>query len=244
MTSILVDEVYESMDPISQMLEPFQSDIFDIIRSLPDLVEITEELALAKLIEQCKERQSYVSVYDFLIDHLNIDLTANMHNWVMYILKETFTPSVEDSFTFDPDNDRHVGSVPKISFTKDTKKLSDDNIVKLILERITTKAKVNISADSSDIMRIRELAQLLEIDASQIKSKSFTRLQESIFNKVYSNIMERKWRIRSQKAIEDLFAHINCILEGEKGWEESRIALIHLKMMVRFNKPIYKITEL
>lgn len=244
MTSILTDEVYESMDPISQMLEPFESKLFDLIRSLPETLIIKDDVIVKVFLEQCISQQTYLCVYDFLNEQTGTAIYN--HPLSEGLFKSILIPKVEGKFEFCDIEKKPIGDLPKIYFIKDKVKSTENNVIRSIIQVVKNDSNRPYKDvfTSEDLIRLKELAALLDIPPSETKHRSRRRWFKLIFDKLENNISTSAWRIRSESAIYKIFKIVETIYYGDKGWEAEKMSLIHLRLMVRSNKSIYKISEI
>lgn len=251
--AILKDSYYESMDPISQMVEPLISPILDVAEILPHKYSIPFSAVMNSVLEDFKLLSSDQSKIDLLSAHNNVYFTAcdllirhtnaeaqllkldSEHRYYYRSLWDVTMPVNSVSFDLTDLESTNCGDV---ILHLDEKGLKQE----ALKARFLTIFRDSINRTHSSKEQVKMLVNSLSLNPALIKGKTGNAVY-NIAIELSELIATDKWRIRSTAAIMDTARAIVRVLDGRQGWGEDLANLVHLKIMTHSNNPIYTFTK-
>jgi len=235
--SIFTDEKYESLDFISQAVEPFVDPTNDILSNLPDSIEINGDFIVKSL--------TWGSLYsgDIIrqaIEHLITDdkLITKHLIYDSYRVK-----SNEESFIVDLVTGKCLftsSKEPIIKVVKDRNTISDDEVRFAVLEYYMSKLYwTTFDKSTETVRRLKGVCDLFEADKN---TASMVKLKSNLIDTINKKIRKDIWRIRSTDAIESL---IKLIVKYIKHDQYSAYAtLAKFKVLTCRSATIYSLKEI
>lgn len=241
------DKVYESLDDISQMVEPYQWDLNEQLGQMPDEIIIDE-----RLIRDAIDT-GYICLYtsDILQDKANelglesVAIAISEKSLLIYEFYDMVSEYIDDGITeknsmsYDPVINKITGGHIKLVKKKmafEDRDIEDRMINDLensLLRSFCTVSSVNKS-------RINEIADLF--GAKDVISERKARLKvRKLINRYKNLIRERELNIRDFKLMER-FVRWN-ILYIKDGKLPALSNITKVKIMMRSKLPIYSIVE-
>lgn len=228
------DKVYEEMDDISKLIEPYQYSVNEELSMFPDKIEIDGSYFFS----------SSLHVRDVLYkkcEELNL---KNLKNSIFDLYQKDF-------FTFQMLDD-DANSTDDVSFNFSTGEISgkifllknkigfeDDDVQKIAAEKITNAIQ-RISWRNASSSRLNEIADLFNAESVK-KERSPRRKIHALSYAIKNLINSKKIDIRDVSLIEKFGKWV--ILYAEDGSLPSLANMAKLKIMSHQNKPIYSIQE-
>ena len=162
--AIFTDEIYETLDPISQMVEPFKCPILDVLSAMPDELIVSDNKAKDFLFDIANEFR-YLKINSamvYLFPRMMRPVSSSKYEYAYGpMLAERINVSMTGDFRYN-ETTGFISETPDIKFLK----LKDDSESKLISDIVDRASLcINIPSGSSKdvVSRIREMAELLEI---------------------------------------------------------------------------------
>lgn len=251
--AILKDSYYESMDPISQMVEPLVSPVLDVAEVLPHKYSIPFSAVMNSVLEDFKLLSSDQSKIDLLFAHNNAYLSASQ-----LLIKHTDAES--ELLKLDTahrvyykdlwDVTMPVNSV-SFNLTELNGVICEDVILHLdekglkqdaLRSRFISLFREKISKSHSNKEQMKLLVNSLSLNPAIAKGKTYNAVY-NIACELSELMTADKWRIRSTAVMMDAADAVVRVLEARQGWGEDLANLVHLKIMTHNNSPIYTFTK-
>jgi hypothetical protein len=251
--AILKDSYYESMDPISQMVEPWVSPILDVAESLPRKYSIPFSAVMNSVLKDFKLLNSDQSKIDLLFAHNNLYLSASellirhtdaeaqllkldtAHRFYYKDLWDVTMPVNSVSFNLTELNDT---SCEDVILHLDEKGLKPDVLKSRFI--IIFRDKINKAYGNKE--QVKLLVNSLSLNPTLAKGKTNNAVYH-VACELSELITADKWRIRSTAVMMDAADAVVRVLEAKQGWGEDLANLVHLKIMTHNNSPIYTFTK-
>jgi len=234
------DKVYEELDDISRLIEPFQSDINEELSLFPDEIEITKEMLI-----NSSSNWGWESIrISTIISAIAIKLNLNKINIESYSLSRDFF-KIEvrdfedgDSVTLNLETNElsHKIFIVKTNFgyeDNDLEKMAKSNIIHTIKSRLNNNRRVNKS-------RLNELADLY--GAHEVRSDRGYRGKVNKFCKhLDALINDKKLEIKDLELCKRFGQWVvQYVSEGNLPALNN---ITRIKIMMHENRPIYSIEE-
>jgi hypothetical protein len=250
MSLLLRDEKYESMDPISQMVEPFVSPALGVIISMGDECYI-DAAKIADFISNDwrNTKPSTISLSSGVSSSLHIkDLIS-------------FVPFLSESLSkLDDTHQKFILSNIKFSLSSESirfargettdinekirlfvpPKAQDQSYIKSFFIQELRDSICGCSANKEAIKTIIEGLSLDPVIARGRAGNSLYTLSAEIATLIASD----KWRIRSSTVLCEMSRSLTKVLDSAPGWGAELASLVHLKIMTHANTPIYSFTRI
>jgi len=229
------DKVYEDLDDISKMIEPYQYSVNEDLSRFPDRLEVSCDMFTS---------MSYTSIRDILwrkCDELNL-LNLKQNVWDLY-QKEFFSfemvddsGDIVDSLTLNIQTKEING---KIFIIKNLVAFEDEDVAKLAADKIFSIVD-RMNWRQTSATRINEVADLLGT-AGVLKEKSSRRKIIMLANDAKELIKSKKIDIRDVSLVEKLgkWIELYCV----DGNLPALANIAKIKIMSHQNRPIYSIQE-
>ena len=249
MASVFVDEAYENLDPISQMVEPFWCPVLDFLNLIPDEIKLSVEDSRALMFKLINRGETYIrlpDVIEIIFPKIDVELIKTIKDVDCYrsALQEFLNTKIIGQFSWNVTTG-DVLSDCEILISK-RPGITELNIINFIIDEIAIDICVPAPSAFSkeDLVRIKDLAEILDANIVHSGRRSASYWRSVISTAFVDNIKSNQWRVRSSEAMFEIVSLINNITMCTKNWHTSKINLIHAKAIARSNKPIYKIVEL
>jgi len=229
---IFDDKVYESLDWISQAIEPIESPINTILTSIPDEFEI-DYTTFLKLKNSHDNSLRKETIIKSLID------SERTLTWdEMNIIRDCFTVQVSENTVIDMESKTIKGN---IKFLK-IKNLLDDTVLRKILGTNGIKDLASdIKYNNVDISKINEILDILG-KCDHIKSKSTRKKVCCLLSRLEKIMSNNEWNIKDTELANKVGLWIlNYINHGNLAALGN---LAKLKVMTHKGLPIYSIEEI
>lgn len=251
--AILKDSYYESMDPISQMVEPLISPILDVAEILPHEYSIPFSQIRDRVLEsfnllnhkdssislQNVYNSAYFSAAELLIEHTDAEKHLlkldNVHRGYYKGLWDVTMPM--DNISFE------LAQADSVDFGEVILDLDSSGLKPEVLKSkflLIFREKINKAYASKE--QVKLLVDSLSLSPSLVKGKTHNAVYR-IACELSELIAADKWRIRSTSVMVDTADAVVRILESKQGWGEDLANLVHLKIMTHSNSPIYTFTK-
>lgn len=249
MAAVFVDEIYDKLDPISQMVEPFQCPVIDLLSLIPEEKKLSLEESRALMIKIMTHPSGpYIKVCDvveLIFPNVDLSIISRIRSTSAYssILPEILSVDIQGEFCYNSTTGQVISDC---TFTlRKGPNITESNVMNMILTKIAKSVFFPNSLDADQLARVKDLAEILEAKVEHKTRRSSSYWSKVIENALLEKIHANQWRIRSSQAMIDLVRLIDEIISGHSSnWHISKINLIHVKAIARTNKPIYKIAEL
>jgi hypothetical protein len=243
--SIFKDKVFEEMDEITQMIEPFESQINTELSKFPDEF-LVEEDVLEGLVAYNSRRLSYGSTISDDIRKLverkahNLGLTflADTARTNRHFMDEFFTMEISEGATYNAETNKLDGEIKikkiKIGYEdRDFHEIMESHVRSEFIRYFPSPGAVNNS-------RINEILDLFNVKEGLAERKALRKVDHLMTNYI-SLIKDRKLII---KDIELFKRFINWnILYIRNGNLPALSNITKVKIMMRSGQPIYSIKE-
>lgn len=245
MSSLFKDPCFYSMDPISKMVEPFTSPIFEVAQNSPKTYTIPFDALRSRLVgDYRKDRDagdlrgsSYheIDARQLLIDFTDVKNTINDQLDTAHFFYYTSMWSIETShekmeFALDDDCQSGYGDLV-LSLNEDIFK--QDMVKKHFTERVRLAIEQTFATKS----QIKTLLEHLSLTKRDIDKNLSSKRDLSLH--VCELITSDKWRIRSSTVLADLGDAFSSVLNAEQGWGLKLTDLIHFKILTHSANPLY-----
>lgn len=253
MTAVFTDDIYDSLDPLSQMIEPFKCPVLDELAKLDDSFVLTKDQIRPFMKKIVKEDKNSVSLSDLIAEvfygqqkmfaeHGAACSESNARAYMKIFNRSLKVEFHDEGFSFNKSKNLIIHesdlTVTKLNTSESA---IFDEILKTACERIDVPSN---GLESEDIQRIAELAELLDI-VPERRRKGYRYWRDLVREGLERKIRSNEWRIRSSEAMFDVASMISQIAFGSgSNYHLAKINLIHIKAIARGNKPIYKISRL
>lgn len=251
--AILKDCYYESMDPISQMVEPLISPLLDIAEIIPHKYAIPFSQIRDRVLEsfnllnhknssislQNIYNSAYLSAAELLIEHTDAEKHLlkldTDHSRYYKDLWDVTMPM--DNISFE------LAQADSVDFGEVILHLDSSGLKPEVLKSkflLIFREKINKAYASKE--QVKLLVDSLSLSPSLVKGKTHNAVYR-IACELSELIDADKWRIRSTSVMVDTADAVVRILESKQGWGEDLANLVHLKIMTHSNSPIYTFTK-
>lgn len=239
MSSLFKDPCFESMDPISKMVEPFTSPIFEVAQRHPMVYRIPFEKLRKALVNDdvsSLSRSSYqLDSRRLLIDLTDVKATVGgqldpLH--FTYYLSMWNIETSHDEMTFLAE-DCAQDDYGDIVLSLDQDVFKQDAVKKWFTEAV----KISINYTSTDKSQVKTLLEHLSFTKRDVgRNLSSTK---DLSQHVYELIKSDTWRIRSSSVLADLSDAFSSVLRADQGWGVKLTDLIHFKILTHSGNPLY-----
>jgi hypothetical protein len=231
--SIFKDRVYEEMDDISRLIEPYQCGLNEDLSKFPDRLEIDPdqlESTWGTNVRDIVRRYAKSAELNALSENV-WDLDPNFFQFEIVNSEGEQTDSLRYNFAT-----KEIDG--KIFLVKKMFCVEDDGVMNIIIKNVENKLSMyNRHADSK---RINEIADLF--NAEEVKQKrSASKKMRCLRNHIVGLIKSKKLDIRDA----ELAARFSnwIVLYANDGSLPALANITKLKIMTHQNKPIYSIDE-
>lgn len=238
--NLFKDEVYESMDDLSQIVEPYINTVNDELAKIPNKIEISKEL-IVDCIKDSHVDNLYASniIRDYAKNNnIEINIAKIRNNRSYGGVYDFFKIEIEEGSTYDPISDVFMGSAYLV---KHTVALEDEDIKKSLIEKLN-KAFSDIYYDSKNknVKQINEICDLFNVEGYK-SSRSFRYKCRLLKTKYREMIENNELNIRDY----ELFGRFltwnkKYIINGNL---PSFSNITKIKIMMRDEVAIYSIKE-
>jgi hypothetical protein len=248
MVALFADETYDSLDPISQMVEPFQCPVLDELSKLDQSFVLTRDQVRPFMIKMCKSGSFYLGL-DKLIAHVMYgrnEIFEEDSTTICSAYRSMFNRSLkvdlsDGCFSYNTNKGAVVKESDILISKLDT---SESKIIDYVLEKACDNIYTPSELDTEDIQRLSDLADLLDVPCER-RRKGQKYWRDLICGALETKIRSNQWRIRSSEAMFDVASLVSQVASGSgSNYHLAKINLIHIKAIARSNKPIYKISRL
>lgn len=245
MSSLFKDPCFESMDPISKMVEPFTSPIFEVAQNSPKTYTIPFDALRRRLVDDFRKDRdtrnirsgSYheIDARQLLIDFTDVRNTLNDQLDTAHFFYYTSMWNIETSHekmesVLDDEGQSGYGDVV-LSLNEDIFK--QDVVKKWFTERV----RISIEQTVTDKNQIKTLLEHLSFTKRDIGKNLSSKRDLSLY--VCELIASDKWRIRSSAVLADLGDAFSSVLNTDQGWGLKLTDLIHFKILTHSANPLY-----
>lgn len=231
--SIFKDKVYEEMDDISKLIEPYQYSLNDDLASFPDQVEVTPDYITSHYS---------ISIRDIVRQKAEELELQTLMNKIWDLDSSFFEFKITDSLGEETDSvlfDFKARTIDgKISLIKIKNYLEDDEVVKAI--KSTIDNKLHNYSSSYDAKRLNEVADLFNA-VNVSKQRSIRKKMRELRLHIVGLVDSKKLDIRDVGLASRFADWIQLYVENGNLPALANIA--KLKIMTHQNRPIYSIDE-
>ena len=241
-----VDEVYENMDDISKIVEPFEYELNNELAQFPDEIEIDKDIMYSILTHAYSEYSMGMNLHQILrgrASKLNLwKLSRELGNSYTFCTN-MFELIVEkqhedDEMEFDASTGEITGG--RMFIRKKKIAVEDNDIEFAMFNHLTTIKNSFNSAREVNKSRLNEIADMFGAKESR-KERSWFRKLNRLITHIQSLVQDRKLII---KDFELFKRFVNWIVLYIKDGKLPALAnLAKLKIMMRNCAPIYSIKE-
>ena len=230
------DKVYDELDDISKLIEPYQYSVNEDISRMPDRIEVDPSTLFfsrtpsIRDVLYCKcEELGLRSLQNNLWDVCH---RASFFEFEFIDNQGEVVPSLTYNFS--------TGEIDgKVVVVKKNAGFNDDEVIKIASEKAQSQVE-RINWRDASASRLNEVADLLSI-TTPLKEKSCRRKVLYLASGLKEVIKSKKIDIRDVSLIEKLAKWIRLYVEDGNLPALANIAKI--KIMSHQNKPIYSIQE-
>lgn len=249
MSLLLRDEKYESMDPISQMVEPFVSPVLDVIAKIGedcflDIDEIKKFIlnncpyAKPSRVSLSSGSANSITAKEILafIPHINESLICLDDKHQKYILSNIML-SISGQVNFlygettKSEGRIHVFMLPKAQDASSIKSF------------FVQELRDSMNRSSADKHSIKTLVDALSLDPIIARGRASSALY-TLSAQIATLIESDQWRVRSSIVIAEIARSLVKVLNASPGWGAELASLVHFKIMTHNNAPIYTFTRI
>lgn len=242
--NIFQDKVYEEMDEITQMIEPFESKINVELSKFPDEFLVEEEFLSAMVMFNFR-RVSYGSIYEDLrkiverkASQMGLNFLAETARTNRNFMEEFFRLEVSEDTVYDAELNKLYGEVKvvKIKIGYEDKDLNE------IMEAYLTSefSKCFFSPGTVNNGRTNEILDLFNIKEGLAERKSLVKIRY-LRNRYIDLIKDRGLNIKDIELFKR-FVQWN-LLYIRNGSLPALSNITKIKIMMRKGQPIYSIKE-
>lgn len=228
------------MDPISKMVEPFTSPIFEVAQRHPMVYRIPFEKLRKALVDDVLGKDLSRSSFHLDSRRLLIDLTdvkatvggqLDPFHFTYYLSMWNIETS-HDEMTFLVEDDGQDG-YGDIVLSLDHDVFKQDAVKKWFTEGV----KISIEHATTDKDQVKTLLEHLSFTKRDVgRNLSSTK---DLSQHVYELIKSDTWRIRSSSVLADLSCAFSSVLRADQGWGVKLTDLIHFKILTHSGNPLY-----
>jgi len=249
MSLLLRDEKYESMDPISQMVEPFVSPALDVIAKIGDdcFVDLDE---IKKFI-----------LNSWLYAHPSrVNLSSGSTNTITIKEIISFIPHVHESLNrLDDAHQKYLFSNAKISISGQVnfvyaETTSSEGRIRIFIppkaQEVSSiksffvqELRDSMNRSAADKDSIKTLVDALSLDPVIARGRAGSALY-ALSSEVARLLESDQWRVRSSIVIGEMARSFVKVLNASPGWGAELASLVHFKIMTHNNAPIYSFTRI
>ena len=247
MALLLRDSHYESMDPISQMVEPFVSPALDVMAKMSDGFYI-----------DIKDVQDMVGA--FFKKESALSLHGDTHTLYTGDLVQLSPELRALMLEIDSTHQRYVQNNLRISLETESVKFTYGQPCAL-----PGKVRISVDPKATEPSAVRDffIAELKTVvNPSQVFKEGIKAIVDglSLDNEILRGrtsqstsklllelsrlIREDVWRIRSSVVIDQMGVCVAHVLNQSPGWGADLASLIHLKIMTHSKTPIYSFARI
>jgi len=242
--NIFQDKVYEEMDEITQMIEPFESKINVELSKFPDEFLVEEEFLSAMVMFNFR-RVSYGSIYEDLrkiverkASQMGLNFLAETARTNRNFMEEFFRLEVSEDTVYDAELNKLYGEVKvvKIKIGYEDKDLNE------IMEAYLTNefSKCFFSPGTVNNGRTNEILDLFNVKEGLAERKSLVKIRY-LRNRYIDLIKDRGLNIKDIELFKR-FVQWN-LLYIRNGSLPALSNITKIKIMMRKGQPIYSIKE-
>lgn len=242
--NIFQDKVYEEMDEITQMIEPFESKINVELSKFPDEFLVEEEFLSAMVMFNFR-RVSYGSIYEDLrkiverkASQMGLNFLAETARTNRNFMEEFFRLEVSEDTVYDAELNKLYGEVKvvKIKIGYEDKDLNE------IMEAYLTSefSKCFFSPGTVNNGRTNEILDLFNVKEGLAERKSLVKIRY-LRNRYIDLIKDRGLNIKDIELFKR-FVQWN-LLYIRNGSLPALSNITKIKIMMRKGQPIYSIKE-
>lgn len=237
------DKKYESMDEISQMIEPWENPYDSILEKLPDEYEIEPRIILRHVnayevdVAFIKHLLNKYLTQDEIVVLLNARLTEKDYKNGKYI-PGLYDVNISGDFSINSVTQEITGS---LKLVKTIKNMSEAKLKEKILYTADRCLFVKRSADSYKADSMRTIYEVVTGKPYQSDTRSKKDLISEVKKELINLIAEDRWRIRSFNLYIKLIHWFESF--NTMGSSASIANIMKLKIMTYNGRAIYSIGE-
>lgn len=225
-------------------IEPFRSYLNDIIRSLPDSVEIGFDEIFELLKSKKNDYHLSIPVSAMLKDTLRDYVHKDLSHKELEIIERIYEARISD--------DTVINFVDKtinkqILLKKKQKEIPEDEILNISADLSTWYISVRTYSSQHPmhgeiVSRFNEIIDIVGADEQIRKTRSLRKKLDFIINRVNKIIREDEWRIRDYSIMVDLCKNITSYVN--EGNMHALMNITRLKCMTHKGAPIYSMEDI
>ena len=237
------DKKYESMDEISQMIEPWENPYDSILEKLPDEYEIEPRIILRHVnayevdVAFIKYLLNKYLTQDEIMVLLNARLTEKDYKNGKYI-PGLYDVNISENFSINSVTQETTGS---LKLVKTIKTMSEAKLKERILYTADRCLFIKRSADSYKADSMRTVYEVVTGKPYQSDTRSKKDLISEVKKELINLIAEDRWRIRSFNLYIKLINWFESF--NTMGSSASIANIMKLKIMTYNGRAIYSIGE-
>ncbi len=237
------DKKYESMDEISQMIEPWENPYDSILEKLPDEYEVPPLVILRSLNAYEADAVFIKGLFNKYLSREEVELVINARLVDKEYKNGKYTPGlydieISDDFSINSVTKEAIGS---IKLVKTIKAMSEAKLKEKILYAADRCLFIKRTADSYKADSMRTIYEVVTGKPYQSDTRSKKDLINEVKKELINLIAEDRWRIRSFNLYIKLihwFERFNTM-----GCSASIANIMKLKIMTYNGRAIYSIGE-
>jgi len=235
------DKVYEELDDISQMIEPFEFAVNNELSLMPDKIKINASFFESIVFSNSGREKCYIDtrkVIEYNTKWLNLHILSKHANADYDFSNNFFTIEMSENTHYNAETKELIGEIYLI---KKKVAYEDKEIEKMLINYMRSTFNCHLGGPSSiNKSNINEICDLFNLKEALQDRKSYGKVKK-LFNKYEQLINDRELNIRDVELFKRFIDwNVKYIKHGNL---PAMSNITKVKIMMRNGLPIYSIKE-